>query len=228
MSKSIISWRPLHYLGRLPPSWRFLVALATAAGAWLLGPSYLIPVSRWTLAWDAFAVVTLLLLWSAILTADADRIRAVAATENLSRTLSSVFVLVAAGASLAAAEALVTTMHGLGPLATARHVGLSAVAVVSSWLLVHTVFTIRYARIYYDQDADGRDVGGLDFPGHLHEPDFLDLAYFAFTIGMAAQTADVTISHRRQRRVALLHSLISFVFNTTLLALIISGAASSL
>jgi uncharacterized membrane protein len=93
-------------------------------------------------------------------------------------------------------------------------------AVAEAWLLVHTIFTLRYAHIFYDNDAAaGGDTGGLEFPGHDPEPDYLDFAYFAFTIGMAAQTADVAIPGRRQRRTALLHSLISFGFNTAIVAL---------
>jgi uncharacterized membrane protein len=90
------------------------------------------------------------------------------------------------------------------------------------------VFTLRYAHAYYDADDDGSDMGGLDFPGNDPEPDYLDIAYFAFVVGMTAQTADVSISSRTQRRIALLHGLISFVFNTTLVALVISGIAGVL
>lgn len=93
---------------------------------------------------------------------------------------------------------------------------------------MHTVFTLRYAHIYYDANPDGSDVGGLDFPGDLREPDYLDMAYFAFVVGMTAQTADVSISGRAQRRLALLHGIISFGFNATLVALVISGISGTL
>jgi uncharacterized membrane protein len=81
---------------------------------------------------------------------------------------------------------------------------------------------------YYDANPDGSDVGGLDFPGGDKEPDYLDIAYFAFVVGMTAQTADVSISGRAQRRLALLHGLISFSFNTALVALVISGVSGVL
>jgi uncharacterized membrane protein len=205
-----------------------VIGLAVGAAAWFLCPISLATVSRAVAAWDAFGVVMLLLLWAAIVTADAERIRVVAASEDLSRAVSFIFVLVAASASLLAVVALLRTFHNAKATTLAWHIGLSVVAVGAAWLLVHTVFTLRYAHAYYDADEDGSDKGGLDFPGDDPEPDYLDIAYFAFVVGMTAQTADVSISGRTQRRIALLHGLISFVFNTTLIALVISGVSSVL
>jgi uncharacterized membrane protein len=215
-------------MARMPSALRMLLSLAAGAAAWFLCPASLTTISRAVAAWDAFGVVMLLLLWAAIVTADAERIRVVAASEDLSRAVSFIFVLVAASASLLAVVALLRTFHNLKATTLAGHIGLSVVAVATSWLLVHTVFTLRYAHAYYDADEDGSDVGGLDFPGKDPEPDYLDIAYFAFVVGMTAQTADVSISGRTQRRLALLHGLISFVFNTTLIALVISGVSSVL
>ncbi|MGI4870041.1 MAG: DUF1345 domain-containing protein [Janthinobacterium lividum] len=218
----------LQRLGRQPALYRLLVALLAGAAAWVLSPGHYQLLTRLLLGWDAFAVTCLTLLWLGMYTADTEHIRAVAATEDLSRFVSFVFVLVAAGASLLAVIILLGTMHNLSPLVLARHIALSIVAVGASWLLVHTVFTLRYAHTYYDTNPDGSDVGGLDFPGGLKEPDYLDLAYFSFVVGMTAQTADVSISGRAQRRLALLHGIISFGFNTALVALVISGVGGAL
>lgn len=218
----------LHRLGHLPASWRLAVGAVVGAAAWALSPAHYESLVRLIIGWDAFGLTTLALIWVAIYTADADRIRAVAASEDLSRLLSFVFVLVAAAASLLAVVLLLGTSHGLPPAQLLRHIALSGVAVAASWLLVHTVFTLRYAHLYYDAGPDGSDVGGLDFPGGDQEPDYLDIAYFAFVVGMTAQTADVSISGRPQRRLALLHGLISFIFNTALVALVINGVASIL
>lgn len=228
MNTALITHPFLCRVGQLPTLWRMLLALAAGAVAAWCGPGYLLKVSRAVLAWDGFAVTALLLLWAAIFTADTDRIRAVAATSDLSRALGFVFVLVGAGASLLSVVALLSQMHGMGPLATARHVGLSIVAVAAAWMMIHTVFTLRYAHLYYDADADGNDRGGLDFPGGLREPDYLDFAYYSFVIGMTAQTADISISGRDQRRLALLHGLIAFFFNAALVALVISGVGGAL
>jgi uncharacterized membrane protein len=215
-------------LAHMPAALRMVVGAAVGVAAWALSPAHYHLLGRLIIGWDAFGVTTLALIWAAIYTADTAHIRAVAASEDLSRLLSFCFVLVAAGASLLAVVVLLSTSHGLPPATLVRHIGLSVVAVASSWLLVHTVFTLRYAHTYYDANPDGSDVGGLDFPGGDKEPDYLDIAYFAFVVGMTAQTADVSISGRAQRRLALLHGLISFSFNTALVALVISGVSGVL
>ena len=213
-------------VGRLPTTLRLLLALAAGTGAGLLSHHSLLV--RLVTGWDAFALVSLALVWISIYQADIDRIRAVAAQEDFSRTVATLFILVAASASLLAVVALLGTLSHLPPAAQARRLGLLVVAVGSSWLLVHTIFTLRYAHNYYDQDTSGQDNGGLDFPGGDKEPDYLDIAYFAFVIGMTAQTADVEISGRKLRRLALAHCLISFGFNTALVALVINGVAGAL
>lgn len=215
-------------MGHLPASLRLVAGAVVGVAAWALSPTHYHMLVRLIIGWDAFGITTLSLIWTSIYTADANRIRAVAASEDLSRLVSFVFVLVAAGASLLAVVLLLGTSHGLPPATLVRYIGLSGVAVAASWLLVHTVFTLRYAHTYYDAKEDGSDVGGLDFPGGEKEPNYLDIAYFAFVVGMTAQTADVSISGRGQRQLALLHGLISFVFNTALVALVINGVAGIL
>jgi uncharacterized membrane protein len=217
-------FRFTHRLGQLSAKYRLLIGLLLGGTAGALAPGGVDAVSRWVAAWDVFAASTLLLIGAAMFTADANNIRKVANSEDPSRALAFVFVLVAALASLMGVVALLGTLDTLSRAALTRHVALSIAAVVEAWLLVHTVFTLRYAHIFYDNnEADGGDTGGLEFPGQDPEPDYIDFAYFAFTIGMAAQTADVTIPGRRQRRTALLHAIISFGFNTAIVALSISA-----
>jgi uncharacterized membrane protein len=221
-------FRLAHRLGSITAKYRLLIGLALGGVAWTLAPAGVDAISRWVAVWDVYAGSTLLLIAAAMFTADAATIRKVANSEDLSRVLAFVFVLVAAVASLLGVVALLGTMANLPRGALAQHVVLSAMAVLEAWLLVHTVFTLHYAHIYYDTDErHGGDTGGLEFPGNDPEPDYLDFAYFAFTIGMAAQTADVTIPGRRQRRTALLHAIISFGFNTAIVALSI-GAVGGL
>ena len=218
----------MHRIGQLSATHRMLCCLALGAGTWALAPAGENSISRSVAAWDVYAGSTLLIIAAAMFTADAATIRKVANSEDLSRVVAFVFVLVAALASLLAVVALLGTLDSLAGVALTRHVAISVVAVLESWLLVHTVFTLHYAHIYYDNDErGGGDTGGLEFPGHDPEPDYLDFAYFAFTIGMAAQTADVTIPGKRQRRTALLHSLIAFGFNTAIVALSV-GAVGEL
>ena len=110
-----------------------------------------------------------------------------------------------------------------------EHALLVGLTVASSWCLTHTIFTIRYAHLYYAQDdpdaPDDAPGEGLDFPDEKN-PDFLDFAYFSFVIGMTFQVSDVQITARPIRRIALLHGLVSFLFNTVVLALSINLASS--
>ena len=94
---------------------------------------------------------------------------------------------------------------------------LCVASVVISWLVTHVGFTLRYAHLYY-RVGPGETEGGIEFPGG-HKPDDLDFAYFAFTIGMCFQVSDATISDRIIRRTVLAHAMISFAYNTVIIAL---------
>ncbi len=96
---------------------------------------------------------------------------------------------------------------------------LSIASVGIAWLVTHTAFTLRYAHLYYREDHEG--IGGLEFPGGAR-PSYFDFAYFAFTIGMCFQTSDVCISSTQIRRATLLHALVSFAYNTLILALVLN------
>jgi uncharacterized membrane protein len=103
---------------------------------------------------------------------------------------------------------------------------LATVTIVLSWVLVHTAFSLHYAHDFYR----GKKPGGLQFPsGDDHvEADYWDFVYFSFVIGMTAQVSDVGITDRIIRRTATVHGIISFVFNTALLALLVNIAASAI
>ena len=221
-------FRLIHALGRLPTLARLAVCVALGAGAWFLPSPGLHLLSRVVAAWAASAWSLLLLLWAAIVTADTGRVRDVATAEDPGRLLLFGFVVVSIMASLLAVVLLLGTLHSLPPRTFLTQVGLAVGAVAGAWLLLHTSFTLRYAHLYYDSEVDGGE-GGLQFPGEPHfEPDYLDFAYFAFTIGMTAQTADVAVTGRRLRQLTLLHALLSFSFNTALVALSISALSGVL
>lgn len=101
-------------------------------------------------------------------------------------------------------------------------VALAVISVVESWAVVHTVFTLRYARLYYTAPE-----GGIDFNDDPH-PDFLDFAYVAFTIGMTYQISDTDLTTRPMRRTALRHTLLSFLFGTFIVAITINAVAGLL
>lgn len=168
--------------------------------------------------WDAGGLVILGLAWWLISTADAGEMRQRAAmvdpgsrTVGLTVIFGSVFSLFAAVVVMGHGQHLAPNEAALAVLSV-----LCLGAVLIAWLLVHTAYTLRYAHLYYRDDEAG--IGGLDFPGH-EAPDALDFAYFAFTLGMCFQVSDVTITSRSIRHAALGHALLSFFFNTAILAL---------
>ncbi len=169
-------------------------------------------------AWDAALLLLIAVPWRMILRSDevSTRLRAARADPGAAGTLG--VALVASVASLAAAmvllrRPLVYASQGMsGVLA-----GLGIVAVIGAWAMMHTAFTLHYAHLYYIDDGSQ---GGLEFAGGA--PDDLDFAYFAFGIGMTYQVADVTVADRGIRRAVLLHSVLSFAFNTAILALVIN------
>jgi uncharacterized membrane protein len=175
-------------------------------------------------AWDVFALTLVTLAWIIISSQDPYEARRSVRLQDASATFIFCLVIGAAMASLLAVGLLLGSVKNLPPTALALHVVLSVSAVVISWFLVHTVFTLRYAHFYY---WDARKVerhevaGGLIFPGK-GSPCYMDFAYFSFVIGMTCQVSDVQISSPKMRRLALLHGLISFMFKTAILAMFVN------
>jgi len=140
---------------------------------------------------------------------------------------AGVVLAIVAGAALASLGAVIVELSAAkaaGPSGALPHVLFVLATVISSWLLVPTLFTLNYASLYHGSAR----AGGLDFQDAdpKFEPDYSDFLYFSFTIAVASQTADVAITSRAMRRLALKQALLSFVFNTTILAFTINLAAS--
>ncbi|HXX66051.1 MAG TPA: DUF1345 domain-containing protein [Polyangiaceae bacterium] len=174
--------------------------------------------------WDAAGLALLALSWHLLASADAALTRERAGSEDPGRTLVYVTVVVTSIASLFAAALLVpgARSHTTAP---AQTIALSLLTVAMAWAMTHTAFTFRYAHLYYREDAEG--VGGVCFPGG-DSPTYFDFAYFAFTVGMCFQVSDVSVTSPQIRRTLLLHAVISFVYNTVVLALVLNlvfGAA---
>lgn len=177
--------------------------------------------------WNVFAWTIILLTWARILLVEAKSAVLDARLEDSARLAIFIFVLIAAVASLISVAVLIGGAKGLSRQALAEHLTLAAATVVSSWFLVHTVFGMHYAHGFYSErngDGDQSTFGGLEFPKE-REPDFLDFAYFSFVIGMTCQVSDVQITSKEMRRLALVHGLLSFLFNTVILALTINLAS---
>jgi len=168
--------------------------------------------------WDAAGLALLGQAWWQIWHDTDVRTRRHAAADDPGRTLVWLIVLLASTVSLFAAGFVMRRSHAIAPDGSAfcLLLVLCLIAVVSAWLLTHTAYTLRYAHLYYRDDDDGE--GGLEFPGKL-DPDGLDFAYFSFTLGMCFQVSDVVVTSRSIRRTVLSHALLSFLFNTVVLAL---------
>lgn len=203
--------------------YRSLIALGVGILVWFLTANRLIWQTRLLVSWLVYALVVLGLIWLVIGRANA---RQVAEQEDESRPVIFLFTVGGALVSLFAVVVLLGSIEELSSSETIRHVGLSGLTVVSSWLLTHSTFTLHYAHLYYNPD-DSQRVGGLDFPGN-EPPDYLDFAYYSFVVGMTFQVSDVVITSRRLRRLTLLHGLLSFAFNTLIIALTISAVSSLL
>jgi uncharacterized membrane protein len=176
------------------------------------------------ITWDVFSLTLIVLAWMVISTKDPYEARRNARLQDASATFLFCLIVTAATASLLAVGLVLGSAKSLAPALLATHIVLSLSAVGLSWFLVHTIFALRYAHFYF---RDAREierhkiVGGLEFPGE-GSPCYMDFAYFSFVIGMTCQVSDVQISSSKMRRLALVHGLISFAFNTAILAMFVN------
>ncbi|GGB79071.1 hypothetical protein GCM10011325_03260 [Dyadobacter sediminis] len=183
------------------------------------------------LTWLSYCLTSLFLSWVTILSSHPSEVKKEVFAQDSSRTLIFLFTVTAAFASLFAILILLQSSSQTSSQADLDgHILLSLACVISSWCLVHTIFTMRYAHLYY-QNVKNTDrnknqkPAGLDFPDE-DQPDYLDFTYFSFVLGMTFQVSDVTINSKEIRRLVLVHSLLSFAFNTVIVAFsinIVSG-----
>jgi uncharacterized membrane protein len=173
------------------------------------------------LCWDGAALVYMAWVWLTIWRLDAEQTARLAVPEDPTRATADLLTLGAAVASLAAVGIV------LGKAATSQGstqqllAALGVASVVLSWLVVHTVYTLRYARLYYAASPDG----GIDFNEHA-PPMYSDFAYLAFTIGMTFQVSDTDLQTNELRRTALRQGLLSFMFSTGIVATTVNLVAS--
>jgi uncharacterized membrane protein len=198
---------------------RTFIAILIGLVAFALMPNSLRLVTRALLGWDIFVGIYLLLVYIMMYQCGLARIKRNAVLQDDGRFLILLVVAFGAFASIAAIVfELGASQHSVPALT------LATVTIALSWAAVHTIFALHYAHEFYR----GTKPGGLQFPsGDQHEnADYWDFVYFSFVIGMTAQVSDVGITDKIIRRTATVHGIISFVFNTALLALMVNIAAS--
>ncbi|MFO1151475.1 MAG: DUF1345 domain-containing protein [Alsobacter sp.] len=223
---------PLHVrLGRAARARPIFVAACLAALVTLaLLPETSRTVARSLVAWDAFVVVYIVGACAMMaLTPDAEMIQNRA--EGLDYGSGAVLVVTIGGAVASLfAIAVELAAAKVGGHTRASPIALSIATVALSWVFTHLVFALHYAHEFYGPDGSPSDDDtrqGLKFPGTA-EPNYVEFVYFAFVIGCACATADVNITSRRMRWVAMAHGVVAFVFNTAIVALSINIAAGLL
>jgi uncharacterized membrane protein len=192
-----------------------ILAGAGAALAWALPAEWggsIRSALGWIIGVGCFVTMTAY----AVAGAPPERLRRLARQQDPKRWIILGLVTLAAVASVVAAGVLLRKQDGGGFLEVALRVALLGGVVTASWLLTHTMFALHYAHGYYgDGPAPGPDDrGGLQFPGERPHPDFWDFLYFSLVIGMTCQVSDVQITGTHIRRLAIMHGVLSYLFNT--------------
>lgn len=198
-----------------------LILVAIAPADWR-------PATRALAGWDIAIAVYLMLAVRLTAGCDANHIRRRAALQDEGRF--TILVLVVASA-LASLVAILAELSGAN-----RHpaqLALAGMTILLSWTFMHTIFALHYAHEYYGGKSGDKAAekaargGGLSFPEE-ESPDYWDFVYFSFVIGMTSQVSDVAVTSRPLRRLVTAHGMVSFIFNVTLLALMVNIAASAI
>ena len=199
-------------------TWALLGGAVAGAVASLLTPLS----ASILLGWDVAVLIYLAWTWGAVQGLDPEVTAQLAKREDPSTPVADLVIIGAGTAMLAAVGfALVKAGEATGGM-KAYLVTLGVVSVVLSWAVVHTVFALKYARAYYSEPA-----GGIEF-NEDQPPNYIDFGYYAFTIGMTFQVADTNITSRAVRRTTLHHALLSYLFGSVLLGLVINVVATLL
>jgi len=216
------------FLPHLVISLRFGVAAVVGFCVFLVMPAALPAAMRVALGWDAGVLLFFALTLSVIGAGDSSGLRKRASLGDTHLWIILGIVVVAAAASLAALAFVLQRPQGAPTSLLVSRVCVAGATLVLSWILVHTMFAIRYAHYFYgDPEADGTPRGGLGFPGKGH-PDFWDFMYYAFVVGMTCQVSDVQVLTKPMRRLTLAHGVLAFFFNAGVLALAVNILATAL
>lgn len=204
---------------------RLLASVAAGLVLYLVLPAHMRQVTRVLMGWDLAAAIYIVFALLMISRSTVETCHRRAALYDESDWAIVTLIVASAAASFVAifAELAVVKTAATPPVIT---LAVTGTTVVLSWTFTHLIFTLHYANLYYMPQKNGHP-GGLEFPGK-RPPDYRDFLYYSFVIGCAAQTADVnTVSHS-MRRMTLIHGVVSFVFNTAVLALMVNVGASLL
>jgi uncharacterized membrane protein len=184
------------------------------------------PVSRMLIAWNVGTCLYVLLAAIMMSRSSHELMRKRALHQDEGQLTILVLVVVTSVASLVAIAGQLTMVRDLHGWLRMAHVALAGVTVLSSWAFIQVMFTLHYAHDYYAAIARGQPAP-LAFPGE-EPPRYGDFFYFAAVIGTSGQTADVSFVSRQARRIGSVHCILAYLFNTTVLALLINIGAGLL
>jgi len=215
----------LHPLARLR-AWHRTLAACVAGGLASAWPD--VWESRLLLGWLAASTMYLLLVWWGVGRLSAGQTRMRAKSYDPGSGAIALVVVAMAWVSLGGVLLAIDAARTMSGMVRWGHIALSLLALCTAWLMVQTVFALRYARHFYrTAQQDGAHAGGLRFPGS-DQPSYADFAYYAAIIGMTSQVSDVQVETTAMRRLTLAHGLVSFAFNLLVLALAINVVAGAL
>jgi uncharacterized membrane protein len=205
----------------------FVAALTGLAVAWGLPSDWAArDVTRLIIGWNAGVWVYLLLAGWMMARSGTHQIQRRARDQDEGAIAILTLVVLSALASLGAIVAELSVAKDFTGLARTAHIGLAVLTILASWAFTQVMFALHYAHEFYAATLKGQP-GGLQFPDTT-QPDYIDFLYFSAVIGTSGQTADVAIASRPMRRVGLVHCVLAFLFNTSLVALTINVASSLL
>lgn len=180
-------------------------------------------ITRLIIGWNAGACLYLALAMRMMFWSSHETMRLRAKRQDEGRMVVLGMVVLAALATIGAIVAELAVVKDIHGMLRYAHIGLAVLTLLSSWFFTHVMFAMHYAHDYYVAQSRGKPAG-LEFPSE-DAPDYGDFLYFACIIGTSGQTADVSFTSRKMRRTGLVHCVLAFFFNTTLLALTINIAS---
>jgi uncharacterized membrane protein len=208
---------------------RLFIAAGVGMAIGLLMPEAWSRLVHMIIGWNAAAAFYLALSWTMMLRETEQRIRWRAKLNDETGPTMLFLSAAAAAVSLGAIVGLLSGFKDLPEASKTPHLALAVFTILCSWFFLHTIFTVHYAHEFYGSaGSEGHERGGLQFPGDTKSFRYLDFAYFSFTIGMTAQTSDTAVTTLAMRRMALIHGILAFFFNTVILAFSVNIAASLL
>lgn len=218
---------PIRYVRARP---RLFFSLCIGAIAYSFMPETGRLVTRLLISWNLATLFFLVSIALMMARSSPETIRRNAVLHDEGQYTILVLSSVAAVASLFAIVVQLGLVKETTGFLKTFHVGLAFATILTAWAFIHVMFALHYAHEYFEEwrthkNAEPQLRGGLEIVGVTECPDYIDFAYYAFTVGVANATADINITSRKMRRITLAHSILSFFFNMALLGLTINIAA---